>query len=77
MFKIVRCLRIFRHLSNSGLDYMLTADFRQFIHRILEVDVSFNNLLSKTTRVANLAKLLADELHDSNTVNSTKLNPSV
>lgn len=54
-----------RHLSNFGLDSMLAAEFRQFIYRVFEVDVSFMMLLSKTTSVASLAKLIAEGLQDS------------
>lgn len=50
------------HLSKFGLDSMLAAEFRQFIYRIFEIDVSFMMLLSKTTSVASLAKIIADGL---------------
>lgn len=57
------------HLSDFGLDSMLAAEFRQFIYRVFEVDVSFIMLLSKTTTVASLAKLVAEGLLESKTVN--------
>lgn len=49
-----------RHLSNSGPESVLAAEFRQFIYRGFEVGVSFMMTLSMTTSVARLAKLIAD-----------------
>ena len=51
-------------LAKFGLDSMLAAEFRQFIYRVFEVDVSFMMLLAKTTSVASLTKIIAEDLLD-------------
>lgn len=60
-----------------GLDSMLAPEFRQFIYRVFEINVSFMMLLFRTTSVATWAKLIAEGLLDLRTVKTMELKPSL
>ena len=49
-------------LSRFGMDSMLAAELRQYIYHTFEVDISFLTLLAKSTSVASLAELIAQQL---------------
>ena len=51
-----------QHLDEFGLDSMLTAEFRTFIFKALEVDIPFIMLLAKNTSANDLMQLIADGL---------------
>ncbi|KAI2615012.1 putative polyketide synthase [Hypoxylon sp. NC1633] len=52
-------------LSNFGMDSMLAAELRQYIFSATGVDVLFLTLMDKNTNVTTLAKIVADNLQDS------------
>jgi acyl carrier protein len=52
----------FKPLDSYGMDSMIAAEFRAWFYQVFKVDIPFLQLLSKTTTVDSLSKIVVKEV---------------
>ncbi|KAK6952379.1 hypothetical protein Daesc_006915 [Daldinia eschscholtzii] len=55
-------LRVDQSLASFGLDSMLAAEFRTFVFQSMQVDLPFENLLSKQATIVSIATSIAEQI---------------